>query len=72
MASNELFGAKPFFLSEEFSLVDCYLAPLLWRLPIYGVEIPTSAKALHTYAKRMFARESFQQSLSEQEQEMQP
>ena len=42
-----VFGAKPFFMSDEFTLVDCAIAPLLWRLPILGVEIPSSAKGFH-------------------------
>ena len=32
-ASAEVFKAKPFFLSDEFSLVDASIAPILWRLP---------------------------------------
>jgi RNA polymerase-associated protein len=65
-----VFGAKPFFMSDEFTLVDCAIAPLLWRLPILGVEIPGSAKGIHAYAKRLFERQSFNQSLSEAEREM--
>jgi RNA polymerase-associated protein len=65
-----VFGAKPFFMSDEFTLVDCAIAPLLWRLPVLGVEIPTSAKGFHDYAKRVFEKESFTQSLSEAEREM--
>jgi RNA polymerase-associated protein len=57
-------------MSEEFTLVDCCFAPLLWRLPKYGVELPASAKALLTYADRLFERESFQESLTEPEREM--
>ena len=65
-----VFGAKPFFMSDEFTLVDCAIAPLLWRLPVLGVEIPASAKGIHNYAKRLFEKESFTQSLSEAEREM--
>jgi stringent starvation protein A len=65
-----VFGAKPFFMSDEFTLVDCAIAPLLWRLPTLGVEIPASAKGIHAYAKHLFERESFNQSLSEAEREM--
>ncbi|MCU7848645.1 MAG: glutathione S-transferase N-terminal domain-containing protein [Candidatus Thiodiazotropha sp. (ex Lucinoma kastoroae)] len=65
-----VFNAKPFFMSEEFTLVDCIIAPLLWRLPELGVEIPPSAKGLHEYTKRVFEKESFIKSLSEAEQEM--
>ncbi len=65
-----VFAAKPFFMSDEFTLVDCAIAPLLWRLPMLGVEIPVSAKGLHNYAASLFKRESFVQSLTEAEQEM--
>ncbi len=65
-----VFAAKPFFMSENLSLVDCSLAPLLWRLPLLGVELPAAAKAVTEYAGRMFERESFQESLTELEREM--
>ena len=66
-----VFAAKPFFLSDEFTLVDASMGPLLWRLPSLGVEITgTTAKAVNTYAKRLFLRESFVRSLSETEKEM--
>ncbi len=61
---------KPFFMSDEFSLVDCAIAALLWRLPQYGVELPRQAKAMHAYAKRLFERDSFRASLSETERDM--
>ena len=70
VASNELFAAAPFFLSEELTLADCSIAPLLWRLPSWGVELPAQAKAVTAYAERMFARESFRESLSEAESEL--
>jgi RNA polymerase-associated protein len=70
ISTAPVFGAKPFFMSDEFTLVDCAIAPLLWRLPELGVEIPASAKGLQSYAKNLFERESFQQSLSEPEREM--
>ncbi|MCO4810662.1 MAG: glutathione S-transferase N-terminal domain-containing protein [Gammaproteobacteria bacterium] len=70
LQSAELFGARPFFLSEEFSLVDCTIAPLLWRLPRYGVDLGPESEAIDAYMTRVFARRSFQQSLTELEQEM--
>ena len=69
-ASAEVFAAKPFFLSDEFSLVDASIAPILWRLEHYKVELPRQAKVVLDYADRMFERESFQASLSEAEREM--
>ena len=64
------FTQKPFFMADEFSLVDCFLAPILWRLPHYGVELPAQAKPVHQYSERMFERESFQVSLTESEREL--
>ncbi len=69
-ASADVFAAMPFFLSEEFSLVDASIAPLLWRLPYYGIELPKAAKAIIAYGERMFDREGFQLSLTESEREM--
>lgn len=66
-----LFNDMPFFGNEEFSLVDCYLAAILWRMPSYGIELPTaSTKPIIEYAKRVFARDSFQISLSDAEREL--
>lgn len=65
-----LFGQKPFFLSEEFSLLDCLLAPLLWRLQHLGLELPATAKSIKKYADKIFKRDAFQASLTEQEREM--
>ncbi len=65
-----VFADKPYFLSDEFSLVDCSIAPLLWRLPLLGITLPTSAKGLMAYQERIFERESFQASLSDPEREI--
>lgn len=70
LQSAELFAARSYFLSDEFSLVDCTIAPLLWRLPVYGIELGSGASAIEEYMKRVCARRSFQQSLTELEQEM--
>jgi RNA polymerase-associated protein len=69
-AGAEVFAAKPYFLSDEFSLVDAAIVPILWRLQRYKIELPRQAKPVVQYAERMFARESFQASLSEAEREM--
>lgn len=69
-ASAEVFAAKPFFLSDEFSLVDASVLPILWRLEHYGIELPRQAKPVTDYANRLFERESFHASLSEAEREM--
>lgn len=66
-----VFAESPYFLSEEFTLVDCRIAPLLWRLPLLGITLPPAAKAIAKYQARLFARDSFQASLSEAEREIQ-
>ncbi len=67
-----IFAEKPFFMSDEFTLVDCCIAPVLWRLPSLGVDIRSSkqTKPLLAYMDSLFSRDSFQESLSEQEREM--
>jgi len=70
LASSEVFKAKPFFLSDEFSLVDATIAPILWRLPYFGIDLPPQAQAVTRYANHIFSRSSFRESLSENEQEM--
>lgn len=70
IASAEVFAAMPYFLNDEFTLVDACLAPLLWRLPKYGLELPVQAKPVLQYAERIFSRSSFHDSLSEAEREM--
>ncbi|MEH6470732.1 MAG: glutathione S-transferase N-terminal domain-containing protein [Halopseudomonas sp.] len=70
IAIAPIFAEKPYFMSEEFTLVDCCLAPVLWRLPMLGVDLPAQAKPLLEYMDRLFERESFQESLSEAEKEM--
>ena len=65
-----VFEQKPFFLSDEFSLIDCTLAPLLWRLPAYDIALPAAAKALQKYTERVFDRPSFRASLTDKEREI--
>lgn len=65
-----VFADKIFFLSDEFSLLDCALAPLLWRLPALGIAIPNEAKSLHAYMQRLFQREAFQISLTDAERQL--
>jgi stringent starvation protein A len=67
---SALFAEKPFFLSDDMSLVDCCLIPILWRLPILEIELPRPAKPLLDYMDRAFARDSFIASLSQVERDM--
>ncbi len=69
-SSAPLFSQKTFFMSDEFSLIDCSIAPILWRLPHYGIELPSQASAVNKYALRLFARDGFRTSLTETEREM--
>lgn len=61
---------QSYMLGEEFSLVDCVVAPFLWRLPAMGVELPHQAKSVSDYANRLFERPAFSASLTEAEKEM--
>ncbi|UAY78251.1 stringent starvation protein A [Pasteurella canis] len=64
LAIAPIFTQMPYFMSEEFSLVDCYVAPLLWRMQELGVEFSgTGSKAIKAYMSRVFERDSFMQSL---------
>ncbi len=67
-----VFANSPYFLSEDFTLVDCVVAPLLWRLPALGIELPlgSKAKAIAKYEKRVFERNAFQVSLTDSEREL--
>ncbi|MCC2604883.1 stringent starvation protein SspA [Planctobacterium marinum] len=71
LALAPLFAEQPYFMSEEFSLVDCYLAPLLWRLPALGIELNgNGSREVKNYMNRVFERESFKASLTDQEREI--
>ena len=65
-----VFADKPYFLSDEFSLLDCALAPLLWRLPQLGIETSPKLKGLNAYMQRLFKRDSFQASLTDVERQL--
>jgi RNA polymerase-associated protein len=65
-----VFADKPYFLHDDFSLLDCVLAPLLWRLPSMGMLIPIEAQGLHAYMERIFKRESFIASLTDAERQL--
>ena len=72
LAIAPIFSEKPFFMSDEFTLVDCCIAPILWRLPSLGVDIRPSkqSKPLLNYMDSLFNREAFVESLSVQEREL--
>lgn len=70
LASTDVFKAKPYFLSDEFSLVDATIAPILWRLQHWEIDIPPQSQAITKYANLLFARPAFRHSLSRVEREM--
>jgi stringent starvation protein A len=71
IATAPIFAEMPFFMSEEFTIVDCCVSALLWRLPVLGIDFDdVQAKPITKYMDKMFQRESFQASLSELEKEM--
>ena len=70
LAANELFKMSEFLLSDELSLVDCTLGPLLWRLPHYGVKLGKPGVSIEAYAHRIFSRASFKSSLTQAERDL--
>ncbi|NOX43275.1 MAG: stringent starvation protein A [Gammaproteobacteria bacterium] len=65
-----IFEQKEYFMSDEFSVIDCAIAPILWRLSSFDIQLPPQAKAVYNYSERLFERETFVSSLSEAEQEL--
>ncbi|MCI7480405.1 stringent starvation protein SspA [[Pasteurella] aerogenes] len=66
LAIAPIFTQTAYFMSEEFSLVDCYIAPLLWRMQQLGVEFNgAGSKAIKAYMDRVYQRDSFLQSVGE-------
>jgi len=70
VASADVFRLKPYFLSDEYSLLDASLAPFLWRFPQMGIDLPVDAQPVIDYAERLFARPGFQASLTDAEKQM--
>jgi RNA polymerase-associated protein len=70
IAANELFKVQDYLLSDELTLVDCMLGPLLWRLPHYGVKLGRPGASVEAYAQRVFSRASFKISLTAAEREL--
>ena len=59
-----------FFMSDDFGIVDCSLAPLLWRLKSLDFDLASNNKIICEYSERIFDREAFQESLTETEKEL--
>ena len=65
-----IFTKQKFMLGEEFSMLDVAIAPLLWRLGHYGIELPKQAAPLMKYAERIFSRQGFIDALTPSEKVM--
>lgn len=63
-------GDTKFLLSDDFGMIDVVLAPILWRVPYYGIQLSATATKLEIYAQRLFARQSFIDSMTAQERTM--
>lgn len=59
-----------YMMGEEFSMIDVTLAPLLWRLDHYGIDLPKTAASVLKYAERIFARPAFFEALTPSEKVM--
>ena len=71
IAVAPIFAEKPFFMHEDITLVDCCVAPILWRLEAAQIELPErSTRPLQKYMQSIFERPSFRESLTEAELEM--
>jgi len=70
VGADALLRLKPWFLSDHFSLIDAAVAPVLWRLPRWGMALPATAPALERYAGRLLAHPAVRASLSGAEREM--
>jgi RNA polymerase-associated protein len=70
VSSSDLFSLQRFFLSDDFTVVDCVIAPVLWRLNLYGIDSSKFSKAMNSYMERVFSRPGFKESLTEDEEEM--
>jgi RNA polymerase-associated protein len=70
IAANELFQMSEYVLSDELSLVDCTLGPLMWRLPHYGIKLGKPGASVEAYAHRIYSRQSFKASLTQAEKDM--
>jgi len=70
ISSSDLFNLQRFFLSDDFTVADCVITPVLWRLNLYGIDSSIFSKAMNSYMERVFSRPGFKESLTEDEEEM--
>ena len=63
-----LFQHYPFFMSEQFTILDCMLAPIFIRLEQMGIQLPSQqCRPIHLYCQRVFNRPAFLKSMTAQE-----
>ena len=65
-----VFLKNKFMLGENFSMLDVSIAPLLWRLDMYGIELSKNAAPLLKYAERIFSRPAYIEALTPSEKVM--
>jgi len=65
-----VFAKQKFMLGDEFSMLDVAIAPLLWRLDFYGIQLPKQAAPLLKFAERLFSRPPFIEALTASEKAM--
>ncbi len=65
-----IFIKNKFMLGEDFSMLDVAIAPLLWRLDHYGIDMPKTAAPLLRYAERLFSRPAYIEALTPSEKVM--
>jgi stringent starvation protein A len=65
-----IFSRQEYMLGDEFSMLDVAIAPLLWRLGHYGIELPKQAAPLLKYAERIFSRHAYIEALTPSEKAM--
>ena len=72
LGMSQILKEKPYFMSDEFSLIDCCIAPILWRLPLIDIELKKDAKSkpIYAYMERVFTKKCFIDSLSELERDI--
>ncbi|AXE30481.1 glutathione S-transferase [Chromobacterium phragmitis] len=65
-----IFSKQKFMLGDDFSMIDVAIAPLMWRLEHYNIDLGKSAAPILKYAERIFQRQSFIDSLTPSEKAM--
>ncbi|WP_092401142.1 MULTISPECIES: glutathione S-transferase N-terminal domain-containing protein [Candidatus Ichthyocystis] len=70
LAMSSVFLKNKYILGDDFSMLDVAMAPLLWRLDHYGIELGKQAAPIMKYSERIFSRNGFIEALTSQEKVM--